>query len=151
MRVLVTLAAMALALAGCARASQPAPDMSGVDRAIATAVGHQLVGTWELVSSRITRGDSILLDASAPSLRAFKILNSSHYSVLTVRDGQFMRASVGRYTLNGDAYTEIVDLASGSFTPGRAYNFRFRVDGDQWTIDGGTGAERFVEVWRRVR
>ena len=150
MRVLMTLAVMALTL-GCARASQPPPDMSGVDRAITAALGQQLVGTWELVSSRVTRGDSVLLDASAPSLRSYKLINFSHYSVLTLRDGQFMRASTGRYNLSGDSYTEIVELASGAYTPGRAYNFHFRMDGDTWTIDGGSSTERFVEVWRRVR
>lgn len=138
-----------LALSACTGAR------SDIDAVPATSSASQdatrLVGTWELVSTRVTRGDSILIEASAPDIRALKILNDTHYSVITRRGEQFLRAGAGRYSLSDNTYTETVDLASGQFRPGGTYSFRIRLDGDTWTTDGGTRITRFHEVWRRVR
>jgi hypothetical protein len=113
--------------------------------------GPALVGTWELVSTRVTRGESTLLDEGPPIVRALKILNGTHYSLLTQRNGSFARAASGRYRVVGDSYSETIELASGGSAEGRTYTFRIRLEGDRWTTDGGTGADRFLEVWRRVR
>ena len=147
MKVLRIPLAALLAFAACTRADPQ------VGTTVAASMGRdaRLVGTWELVSTRITRGDSTLLHARAPAIRSLKLLNATHYSVLTLRDRQFMRAGTAPYALVGDTYTETVDLASGSYTPGRVYSFRIRIDGDTWTTDGGEGGQRFEEVWRRVR
>jgi hypothetical protein len=102
------------------------------------------------VSTRVTRGDRTVLDDRPPTVRARKILNGTHYSLVTLRNDVFARAATGRYRVVGDSYSETVDLASGSFTPGRTYTFRIRVDGDTWTTDGDTGADQLHEVWRRV-
>ena len=139
---------LVLLVAACTTSRAPTSNMPAASTGAAPT---RLVGTWELVSTRVTRGDSLLLQASAPDIRALKILNNTDYSVVTRRGTQFLRAGAGRYTLSGDTYTETVDLASGQFTPGRTYTYRSRLDGDTWTIDGGPGAEQFHEVWRRVR
>jgi hypothetical protein len=119
--------------------------------AAASVAATSLVGTWELVSTRITRDDNVVLEGGPPEFRALKILNNTHYSVITRRGDQFLRAGAGRYTLSGNAYSETVDLASTSpFTPGAVYTFQIRLEGDTWTIDGGAGPTRFHEVWRRV-
>lgn len=113
---------------------------------------NRLVGTWELVSTRITDGTRTLVEGGPPEIRSLKILNNTDYSVVTRRADRFMRAGTGRYTLSGDTYTESVDLASGeSAAPGRVYTFRITVDDDTWTLDGGSDSQRLQEVWRRVR
>ncbi len=128
------------------------PARSNVDPSYTNTPSTRLIGTWELVSTRITRGDSTLMTGTAPEFRALKILNGTHFSVLTRRGDQFLRAAAGRYTLVGDTYTELVDLTSApQFTPGVAYTYQVTLDGDTWTIDGGSGATRLLEVWRRVR
>ena len=135
-----------LVLAACA------PARSGADPNYTNTASARLIGTWELVSTRITRNDTTIMNGTAPEFRALKILNGTHFSVLTRRGDQFLRAAAGRYTLAGDTYTELVDLVSGAqFTPGVAYTYRVALEGDTWTIDGGTGTTRLLEVWRRVR
>jgi hypothetical protein len=151
-RRMLSFSILTLAAVAC-RASAPVATSPVADTqppSVAT-VTPTLVGTWELVSTRVTRGDTVLLEVSAPKIRAIKILNATDYSVVTLRGEQFMRAGTGRYTLNGNEYVETVELASGRFTPGRAYTFRIDVNGDTWTTDGGQGLELFHEVWRRVR
>jgi hypothetical protein len=114
-------------------------------------LGPELVGTWELVSTRVTRDDQTVLDERPPTVRALKILNGTHYSLVALRNNVFARAATGRYRVVGDSYAESIDMASGSLTTGRTYTFRIRVDGDTWTTDGGAGTDRYHEVWRRVR
>lgn len=133
-------------VAGCASA-QPKPPA-----AAAAQTDTRLVGTWELVSTRISNGATTLVEGGPPEMRSLKILNNTDYSVLTRRGSEFLRAGAGRYTLEGDAYTESVDLASSAnFTPGRVYSFRITLEGDTWTIDGGSDAQHVHEVWRRLR
>jgi hypothetical protein len=132
-------------VSACASASANRPNAGPV-----RGLGPALVGTWELVSTRMMRGDRTLLDERPPTVRALKILNGTHYSLVTLRNGTFARAASGRYRVVGDSYSETIELASGSFTAGRTYTFRIRVDGDSWTTDGGSGGDRFHEVWRRV-
>ena len=134
-----------ISLPACASSRDAAP-------AASASTDTRLVGTWELVSTRVTRDHSVVLEGTPPEFRSLKILNNTHYSVLTRRGDQFLRAGAGRYTLAGNSYTETVDLASTTpFTPGAAYTFQIRLEGDTWTMDGGAGATRFQEVWRRVR
>jgi hypothetical protein len=127
-------------------AAAPAPAV-----AVAVEVPSPLVGSWELVSTRMMRGDSVLFEANAPAIRSLKILNTTHWSVVTVRGDQFLRAATGHYRTNGSTYVETMELASGRFTPGRQFSFQSEVVGDNWTIDGGEGSDRFHEVWHRLR
>jgi hypothetical protein len=139
--------ALLLLLGACASGGAGAATPAGPGRGF----GPALVGTWELVSTRVVRGERAVSDERPPTIRALKILNGTHYSLVTLRNGTFARAASGRYRVVGDSYAETVELASGQFTGGRTYTFRIRVDGDSWTTDGGAGAERYQEVWRRVR
>ena len=137
---------MLVVLAGCASAGATRTPTAGPVRGF----GPALVGTWELVSTRVTRGDRTVLDDRPPTVRARKILNGTHYSLLTLRNDVFARAATGRYRVVGDSYSETIELASGNFTPGRTYTFRIRVEGDTWTTDGDTGGDQLHEVWRRL-
>ena len=132
--------------AGCATAGVGAAPPAGPIRGL----GPALVGTWELVSTRVTRGDRTVLDERPPTVRALKILNGTHYSLVALRNETFARAAAGRYRVVGDSYSETLDVASGGAAPGRTYTFRIRMEGDTWTTDGGSGTDQFHEVWRRV-
>ena len=133
-------------LGGCASAGATRTPTAGPVRGL----GPSLVGSWELVSTRVTRGDRTVLDDRPPTVRALKILNGTHFSIVTLRNDVFARAATGRYRVVGDSYAETIELASGNFTPGRTYSFRIHVDGDTWTTDGNAGADQLHEVWRRL-
>ena len=146
-RVRRRLSIVMLAVAsGCAATGAGAIPPAGPVRGL----GPALVGTWELVSTRVTRGDRTVLDERPPTVRAIKILNGTHYSLVALRHESFARAATGRYRVVGDSYSETIDLASGGVPAGRTYTFRIRVDGETWTTHGGSGTDRFHEVWRRL-
>jgi ketosteroid isomerase-like protein len=113
---------------------------------------NPLVGTWELVSTHATRNDSTIMQGGPPDIRAIKILNATHYAVITRRGGQFMRAGGGRYTFSGNTYTEMVDISSSpNQAAGVTATFTVRLEGDTWTTEGGSATTRFREVWQRAR
>lgn len=141
-----TVTILLITVAACASSPDPGATSSAVRS------DSRLVGTWELVSTRISRNDTTVIHGTAPEFRSLKILNDTHYSVVTRRGEQFLRAGTGRYTLSGDTYTETVDLASTPvFSPGAVFTFRIQISGDTWTLDGGSGVMQVQEVWRRVR
>jgi hypothetical protein len=142
------LLALLLFASACASASSAA---TGGPSGPVPGLGPRLVGTWELVSTRLIRGSETIVDEHPPTVRALKILNGTHYSLVTMRNGEFARAASGRYRVVGDSYAEEIELASGRVAPGRTYSFRISVEGDTWTTDGGAGSDRYHEVWRRVR
>ena len=127
------------------------PQISTTSASAAVQRDTRLVGTWELVSTLATRNDSVVMQGGPPAITSMKILNATDYAVITRRDGQFMRAGAGRYTLSGNAYTEYVDIASAQYPPNTSASFTIRLDGDTWTTEGGTATTRFRETWRRVR
>jgi hypothetical protein len=144
----------ALAASACATPPSVTPTTVAVPAptvVVTPEIASPLVGSWELVSTRMMRGDSVLFEFTAPAIKSLKILNATHWSVVTVRGDVFQRAAAGHYTTNGSTYVETMELASGRFTPGRQFAFQSDVTGDTWTIDGGEGSDRFHEVWHRVR
>jgi len=144
----------ALAASACATPPSTTPTTTAIPAptvVVAPEITSPLVGSWELVSTRMMRGDSVLFEFSAPAMRSLKILNATHWSVVTVRGDVFQRAATGHYATNGSTYVETMELASGRFTPGRQFSFQSEVTADTWTIDGGEGTDHFHEVWHRVR
>jgi hypothetical protein len=138
------LAALIPVLSSCAAATQTGT--------AASMSSNPLIGTWELVSSRMTRGDSVLGDYRAPALQSTKILNATHFSFLTRRGtGEFARAAVGRYTVVGNQYTEMIEASSATSITNKSYTFTYRIDGDLWHHTGRVEDADFDEVWRRVR
>jgi hypothetical protein len=147
-------------LAACApRTPSASPAARSATQAAAQAAetDSPLMGTWEMISSRVTRGDSVLADVRAPEVRSLKVLDLTHFSFITVRrDTQFVRAAAGRYTTQRHTateghYTEVSEIGSSPGLRGRTFNFTYRLEGDTWYHKGGVGTATIDEVWRRVR
>jgi len=161
MRAVVLLLVLSLStLAACAaRTSSSSPVTGSAAQAASEGVeaDSPLMGTWEMVSSRVTRGDSVLADVRAPEVRSLKVLDRTHFSFITVRrDTQFVRAAAGRYTTRPHSategqYTEMSEIGSSAGFRGRTFSFTFRLEGDTWYHKGGVGTATIDEVWRRVR
>ena len=125
---------------------------STLTNAAATAPIHPLHGDWEFVSGRFTLADGTVRTADNTQLRAIKVIGATRFSFVTLRaDGTLARAAAGRYTVNGDTYTEYLDLASPADAQGSTGVFTWRVEGDTWYHTGESRGVKFEEVWRRLR
>jgi hypothetical protein len=117
---------------------------------------HPLVGSWELVSQRITQfGRTTQTDLS--ETKSLKIVTPTHWSVIasSANGKKFVRAGAGRYRVKGDNYIEAIDFASYTNWVGTEATFKWRVEGDRWHQSGTFGKwptkVTTVEVYRRLR
>ncbi|HUV35350.1 MAG TPA: hypothetical protein VMX58_00240 [Patescibacteria group bacterium] len=114
--------------------------------------GHpsgKLVGSWEMV---IPSGTSTERFAGDPPV---KILTETHFAFGCMGPDGIMYAGGGRYTLDGDTYTETIAYHFNPKLAGRTLSFTCRLDGDRWHHSGifEIDGERFniEEIWRRIR
>lgn len=120
-------------------------------------------GTWQLLSGTlIEKGDTAVTDYTE-GRRMIKIINATHFSFLNhdLRQGKdslkLFSAGGGRYTLEGDRYTEFLEYCSDRGWEGHEFAFTVTLKNDT-LIQTGTeklenlGIERLnIEKYIRAR
>ena len=90
-------------------------------------------GTWKLLTGTlIEKGDTTITDYTK-DLSFIKIINESHFSFLqhdTRKDSTNFSAGGGRYTLNGNTYTEHLEYCSAKEWEGRDFTFTVTITND---------------------
>lgn len=147
------LASLAIVLVlGCA--SQPVDDTQLAPAATSNAsspAATPLDGAWELVSSRVHRGDSLLAESRPPQVRSMKVLSGSRFAFLTISgDSTLSQTAAGRFTARDGIYTESIELTPRASRRGQTYTFTYRVENGIWHHQGMVGDLRFDEEWRRA-
>jgi hypothetical protein len=98
---------------------------------------NQLVGTWKLLEGTIIeKGDTTVTDYTKDK-SFIKIINDTHFS-FTLHDlgkgkdsaTAVFSAGAGRYTLEGDAYTEYLEYCSAREWEGHDFHFTVIIRND---------------------
>ena len=106
----------------------------------------KLDGTWELVSGQ----------PLPEGARDVKMIAGGHFmfAAYDTASGEPLYAAGGTCRLDGDAYVEHVDFASGKIAAGlvgKAQAFTIEVEGDRFTQRGTlSNGKPLLEVWQRV-
>jgi hypothetical protein len=114
----------------------------------------RLVGTWEMVfpGQAPPRGESV---DESPGDTPIKILNDSHFAFGSVGPYGMVYAGGGRYTLEGETYTEVITYHFDPKLVGKSVSFTCRLDGDRWYHSGifEVDGEHYhiEEIWRRIK
>jgi hypothetical protein len=132
---------------------------------------HSLVGTWELIDARYTPPDPAFV---LGEWRQIKVITSTHWVYMSQKrtapkitsftnDAELLAvakgfgAGGGRYTLNGDTYTEHIEFFMAPNYLDRAVSFKVKWEGDEW-IQSGTFpmkelglAAQDMELYERYR
>lgn len=109
-----------------------------------TAATPSLPGTWQLCTGTlIENGDTVTTDYTKGQ-QMIKVINATHFSFLRHdlgmgKDSAFFSAGGGRYTLEGDRYTEYLDYCSDREWEGHEFSFGVVVTNDSLVQ---TGVER---------
>src|SRR5215813_10703551 len=112
---------------------------------------NKLVGTWKQVKARF-RGNDVKIPEGTTQL---KHITPTHFTFVDYdKDGKFIDAFGGPYTLNGEKYEETIEYGVGgvfNMLKGKRQSFECKVEGDKWyhngTLSNGLTIE---EVWERV-
>lgn len=97
---------------------------------------NRLEGTWKLLSGTlIEKGDTSITDYTR-GVSFIKLINATHFAFLQHdlnqgRDsGAVFIAGGGRYSLEGDSYTEHLEYCSARNWEGNDFNFQISIKGD---------------------
>ena len=72
-----------------------------------------IVGTWEFVSAKVVSSDGSVLELTNRDLQSTKILNQTHFCVVTRNaDGSFRHVNHGPYKLEGslEFHAEVIPV-----------------------------------------
>lgn len=107
---------------------------------------ESLQGAWELHYAVYKDNQGKLVyEIKESSDRSIKILSQKHFSFITqAKDGKFSAAGAGTYSLDGDAYTEVVTYASLDRLMGKTYHFTCHMKEGVW-IHTGHEDDLFIE------
>src|SRR5215475_8392479 len=112
---------------------------------------NKLLGTWKQVKARFG-GNEVKIPEGTTQL---KHVTSTHFMFVDFdKDGKFIDAFGGPYTLKGEKYEETLEYGVGDvlkMLKGQPQSFACIVEGDKWyhngTLSNGLTIE---EVWERV-
>lgn len=101
-----------------------------------SSVSLPVQGTWRLISATaVTKGDSVTTDYTKGT-GMIKIINESHFAFLrhdenTPKDSSnHFDAGGGRYTIEGNTYTEHLDFYANKNWEGNTFHFTISVNND---------------------
>jgi len=112
----------------------------------------KLVGTWKLVKA-MYGGKEVPIPQGTTQI---KHITQTHFMFVDYdKDGKFIDAFGGPYTLNGVKYEETPEYGTGdafSNIRGKSQLFECRVEGDKWFHKGTLSSGLTIdEVWERVK
>jgi hypothetical protein len=113
--------------------------------------GHQLIGTWKLISAKYGGQPSDISDQST----TLKHVTPSQFMWASYdKDGTVARAAGGSYTIKGEIYEETPEYGLSSdfdLIKGKLQTFKWKVEGNKWYHNGKlSNGLTIEEVWERV-
>ena len=125
------------------------------------ATSNQMIGTWKLLKGTlIENGDTVITDYTK-NVSFVKIINDTHFAFLQHDLNKDSTASFvaggGRYSLNGDKYTEHLEYCNAREWEGHDFSFTVNIENDSLTQSGvekieGTKVNRInVENYVRLK
>ena len=122
---------------------------------------NPIEGTWELVSSKWSSPDTTSTFPDTDYYRMIKMISRTHF-VFVIQDTSVENSDGfggGKYTLDGDKYTEHVEFLSDSELIGKSVTYTVKVEGDTLIQSGIYPAKKygigeydwdFSEVYKRI-
>jgi len=112
---------------------------------------NKLVGTWKQIKARF-RGNEVKIPEGTTQL---KHVTQTHFMFVDFdKDGKFIDAFGGPYTLKGEKYEETLEYGVGDVfkvLKGKPQSFECKVEGAKWYHNGTlTNGLTIEEVWERV-
>lgn len=113
-----------------------------------------LQGTWKLELYKYGTGTSEFKNRPE-NLKRIKLITDTHFIWITIdtATGRISEAAGGRYTVNGNAYTESIDYGYNMETYiGTKCTYNIKIEEDILFLSGDLGRfGKIEEIWRRIK
>ena len=112
---------------------------------------NKLKGTWVLAAFKYTLPDTVIT-GNSKAFNSMKIFDSSHFIYIgkALPDHIFKRAGGGRYQINGDQLTEIMDFSSLANMLGKTFKYKYRIEEDTYFHSGQINDIYVEEIWKKL-
>ena len=112
---------------------------------------NPLVGTWKMVSSKITMNDSTSTSDDTKG-ETIKIITPTHFALLSKgADSALQYAGGGRVTMDNRNYSETIAFFSDKSMLNKVAIFTYKVDGNRCHFEGKIDDIKIDEVWEKVQ
>jgi hypothetical protein len=117
-----------------------------------TLACESLEGAWELdYAVYKDQQGKIVQEIKGADEKSLKILSERHFSFITQgKDGKFVVAGAGTYSLEGNKYTEAVTYSSLDRLMGKKYQFTCQIKNGIWFHTGSEDHLLIEERWKRA-
>lgn len=108
---------------------------------LATQKDLNLIGTWELISSKKIQNDEVEVD-DLSGKRMIKVINDSHFAFMNhdlkneADTLGFFVSGAGKYSLEGNQYTEYLEYCNYREWEGHVFEFSVKINGDTLVQQG---------------
>jgi hypothetical protein len=117
-------------------------------------ISESIQGTWKLVSTNYGSNPSGFTDLPAIIVR-MKLITDTHFTWVgfSTIDKKVSSSAGGKYTLDGNTYTESIDFGLNMDTYiGQKHAFTVKVEGDRLFMSGSlSDGLSIAEIWERVK
>ena len=145
-----------VALAAIALTVLPARDARS-DDAKAGEKPSPVEGAWKHVEQK--NGDAQDYQKLPEGMEMVICITGGRFVWTVVKDGKIVTAAGGKYKVDKDTYSEIIEFVHGAGVPasfvGSTFDFTAKVDGDTWhkvgTIKVSGQDYKIDEKWRRCK
>jgi hypothetical protein len=118
----------------------------------ASACGS-LQGAWELTYAVYKDANGkVMEEVKNGSAKSLKILTNRHFSFITQdKDGHFLFAGAGTWSVKGNEYTEVVTYSSSKDALGKTYTFKCELRDGVWIHSGHEDQLLIEEHWQPAK
>ena len=121
---------------------------------------NPIEGTWELISSKTIYTDTTIIGLEGQD-RQIKMISRTHFVWISQDTSRYNVSGFGggRYTLNGDNFTEHIDMFIAPYWVGKSVPYKIKIEGDTFIQSGTVPYKEWgfadsdyktIEVWKRI-
>ena len=125
---------------------------------VSTAIAHQYEGDWQFIKGEYKTPSGEILKADNATLVAIKPVKGDKFALNNMQQGEFLGYLAGKFTLDGDKYSEHIEKGTSNEHQGKVFTFKGWLETKQengveviyWHHKGMVNGTEETEVWRKL-
>ena len=125
---------------------------------VSNAIAHQYEGDWQFIKGEYKTPSGEVLKADNATLVAIKTVKGDKFALNNMQQGEFLGYLAGKFTLDGDSYSEHIEQGTSNEHHGKVFTFKGWLETRQehgveviyWHHKGMVNGTEETEVWRKL-
>ena len=109
-----------------------------------------LEGVWKLTYEKWEFPDTTIENTQFENPQ-YKIFTEKHVSTSFLNEEDSFSGHFGTYSFDEDSYVEHIEFSSFNMLIGESLEYKSKIVGDKWEINGEFGNQKMKQTWLRVK